>query len=100
MGEGCQLDPPERPQSVPELPDQETLNWAFHTLIALFAQLREMAVRAPGSQTPVVAYRIPWHTRVSLPIVGGLSKSSVMRLSGAEERSLLLLLLCPWASLT
>jgi len=38
-----------------------------------------------GSQTPVMTYRIPG-TQVSLPIVvgKGLSKSSVMRLSGAE----------------
>jgi hypothetical protein len=33
----------------------------------------------------MVTYRIPSHTRVSLPIVGkGLSRSSVMPLSGAE----------------
>jgi hypothetical protein len=28
------------------------------------------AVRAPGSEPPVVTYRIPGHTRGSLPIVG------------------------------
>jgi hypothetical protein len=33
----------------------------------------------------MVTYRIPSHTRVSLPVLGkGLSKSAVMPLSGAE----------------
>jgi hypothetical protein len=37
------------------------------------------------TRTLVVTYRIPSHTRVSLPIVGkGLSKSSVIPFSGAE----------------
>jgi hypothetical protein len=40
---------------------------------------------ALSSQALVMTYRIPRHTRVSLPIVGkGMSKSSVMPLSGAE----------------
>jgi hypothetical protein len=59
---------------VPELPDQETLNWALHTLITLLAQLREMAVRALGSQTPVMTYRIPGTQGFPCPLVVGVCR--------------------------
>src|SRR5215208_5430284 len=58
------------------------------------AAARGAAVGALGSQTVVMTYRISRHTGCPLHGSRGLSKSSVMPLSGAEEGSLLLLLLC------
>ena len=63
------------------------------------APARGAAVGALGSQTPVVAYRIPG-TQVALHIVVGFVEEPVyVRSCGAEKGSLLLLLPTPVRSL-
>jgi hypothetical protein len=81
--EGCHLDPPERRLGKPEVPVEERHTASFLLLLRFLRSCtRRLCVH---TRTLVVTYRIPSHTRVSLPKVGkGLSRSSVMPLSGAE----------------
>ena len=93
MGEGCDLTPLGGQLGKPEAPVEER-----HTgsLLLLLRFLRSCG--APGSQTPVGAYRIPG-TQVSLPIVGFVEDPVYVRSCGAGEGSLLLLLLRAGVSL-
>jgi hypothetical protein len=74
--DGCHLDPPGA--QLGKSPKRQLRNATLAPCCSYYASCaaaRGAAVVALGSQTLGMTYRIPWHIRVALPIVGkGLSK--------------------------
>jgi hypothetical protein len=85
--DGCHLNPLGGHLGKLEAPVEERHTGSLLLLLRFLRScMRPLGVHT-CTRTLMVTYRIPSHTRVSLPIVGkGLSKRSVMPLSGAEGR--------------